>query len=452
MKKYLTILASALLSAVTAAAFVSCEGMEEMLEDTSDTKLGIHLSKNVTLGFDDSDPFGEDACNRFQLCDDIAGQCIICTGDVEKPEITFNFSFDGLSKAELEEQRDNIDVSYVFIEDGKLLNVYLTDKASGEAITPDEGSVTDFGNTTIIADITLPEYFDSFYIESENSDIGAKDLSGGIYLYTEKSITAENIAFDDSPDNVLISGGDIIVSTSRISSMRSNVSIASDGELTYVCPPPEQMGVYDDYDTILLEALHGKLTIDLNGNNYTDAPYYDIDGSCYPYVVGNTVAIEPSYGDIEGNFYITNGEYFSLADKDSPETAEQTSADTTKAAKKAKPAKTTAATETETTTFDDYSENTYVEYHFRSKKLLEQHFQKHGGEFGSEFGYETAQDYEKGASDVINSSAALHKTEKDDGDEVYYIEDTNEFAVLSTDGYIRTYFRPDSGKKYYDKQ
>ncbi|MBQ2147419.1 MAG: hypothetical protein II439_03940, partial [Firmicutes bacterium] len=27
-----------------------------------------------------------------------------------------------------------------------------------------------------------------------------------------------------------------------------------------------------------------------------------------------------------------------------------------------------------------------------------------------------------------------------------------EFVVLSKDGYIRTYFWPDSGKKYYDKQ
>ena len=27
-----------------------------------------------------------------------------------------------------------------------------------------------------------------------------------------------------------------------------------------------------------------------------------------------------------------------------------------------------------------------------------------------------------------------------------------EFVVVSTDGYIRTYFCPDSGKKYFDKQ
>lgn len=46
----------------------------------------------------------------------------------------------------------------------------------------------------------------------------------------------------------------------------------------------------------------------------------------------------------------------------------------------------------------------------------------------------------------------LYKTEKEDGDDVYYKEDTNEFVVVSTDGYIRTYFNPDSGKKYFDRQ
>ena len=124
----------------------------------------------------------------------------------------------------------------------------------------------------------------------------------------------------------------------------------------------------------------------------------------------------------------------------------------TKAAKTtAKTTKTTAAKTTEAPTTAAYNED-YVEYHFRSKKLLDQHFEKHGAEFKDDFGYKDASEYEKGASDVINNSSALHKTEKDDGDYVYYIVDTNEFVVLSKDGYIRTYFRPDQGKKYYDKQ
>ena len=67
-------------------------------------------------------------------------------------------------------------------------------------------------------------------------------------------------------------------------------------------------------------------------------------------------------------------------------------------------------------------------------------------------GFASAADYEAAASAVINNPAALSKTEQEDGDMCYYVEDTNEFVVLSTDGYIRTYFLPDSGKKYFDKQ
>lgn len=107
---------------------------------------------------------------------------------------------------------------------------------------------------------------------------------------------------------------------------------------------------------------------------------------------------------------------------------------------------------TTTTAVFDSDDGTYVEYHFRSKKLLNQHFEKHGSEFDGDFDYASAADYEKGASDVINNSSALHKTEAEDGDGVYYIEATNEFVILSTDGYIRTYFRPNGGIDYYNRQ
>lgn len=97
-------------------------------------------------------------------------------------------------------------------------------------------------------------------------------------------------------------------------------------------------------------------------------------------------------------------------------------------------------------------ENNYVEYHFRNEKLLNQHFEKHGSEFESDFGYQTAEEYEKGASDVINNPEALFKTEAEDGDGVYYIEESNEFVILSTDGYIRTYFRPSGRIDYFNRQ
>ncbi|MBP5431203.1 hypothetical protein [Ruminococcus sp.] len=118
--------------------------------------------------------------------------------------------------------------------------------------------------------------------------------------------------------------------------------------------------------------------------------------------------------------------------------------------------KTTTSEESEktttTTTVFDSGDGSYVEYHFRSEKQLTMHFEKHGAEFEGDFDYKTAAEYEKGASDVINNSKALHKTEAEDGDSVYYIEATNEFVILSTDGYIRTYFRPNGGKRYYDRQ
>lgn len=90
----------------------------------------------------------------------------------------------------------------------------------------------------------------------------------------------------------------------------------------------------------------------------------------------------------------------------------------------------------------------YTEYWFRTKKQRDQHYEKHG----IEMGFASADEYRKAASDVVNDPTALHKTEKEDGDDVYYIEATNEFVVVSKDGYLRTYFNPDKGKAYYDKQ
>ncbi len=115
------------------------------------------------------------------------------------------------------------------------------------------------------------------------------------------------------------------------------------------------------------------------------------------------------------------------------------------------PASTTQAVQTTQTAQNDKpktEETTAPGYHFRNSSLLNQHYEKHGREMG----FASAADYEKAASNVINSPKALYKTEAEDGDGVYYIEETNEFVVLSTDGYIRTYFKPDGGKRYFDRQ
>lgn len=89
-----------------------------------------------------------------------------------------------------------------------------------------------------------------------------------------------------------------------------------------------------------------------------------------------------------------------------------------------------------------------TEYKFRNKNLLDQHYEKHG----KDMGFASAEEYEKAAAAVPNNPNVLHKTEKEDGDDVYYVESTNEFVVVSTDGYIRTYFNPDRGIDYYNKQ
>ena len=106
------------------------------------------------------------------------------------------------------------------------------------------------------------------------------------------------------------------------------------------------------------------------------------------------------------------------------------------------------ATPKPTATPEPTAETAKSDLKFRSKKLLNEHYEKHGVEMG----FSSAKDYEAAAAAVVANPDALHKTEKEDGDDVYYLEETNEFVIVSKDGYIRTYFLPSGGKKYYDKQ
>ena len=65
-------------------------------------------------------------------------------------------------------------------------------------------------------------------------------------------------------------------------------------------------------------------------------------------------------------------------------------------------------------------------------------------------GFESADEYLKAANAVVNNPDVLHKYEEEDGDDVYFLEATGEFVVVSTDGYIRTYYIAD--KDYFDRQ
>ena len=108
---------------------------------------------------------------------------------------------------------------------------------------------------------------------------------------------------------------------------------------------------------------------------------------------------------------------------------------------------TSEAIEVQTSESED-AEVTVAEITFRNDKLLDQHYEKHG----IEMGFASAQEYELAAYKVIINSETLHKIEAEDGDDVYYLEETNEFVVVSRDGYIRTYFNPSAGLDYYNRQ
>lgn len=86
-------------------------------------------------------------------------------------------------------------------------------------------------------------------------------------------------------------------------------------------------------------------------------------------------------------------------------------------------------------------------YNFKYPDRLTSHFEKHGAEMG----FKTEEEYLEAANALISNPEALHKTEAEDGDDIYYLESTDEIAFVSTEGFIRTYFIC-SGKDYYDRQ
>ena len=83
---------------------------------------------------------------------------------------------------------------------------------------------------------------------------------------------------------------------------------------------------------------------------------------------------------------------------------------------------------------------------FRNVDLLISHYQKHGAEVGAS----SPDKYQRKAAAVVSSENVLHKTESEDGDYVYFNPSTGEFVIVSTDGYIRTYYIADMD--YFERQ
>ncbi|MDH6365272.1 pyocin large subunit-like protein [Enterococcus sp. PF1-24] len=91
-----------------------------------------------------------------------------------------------------------------------------------------------------------------------------------------------------------------------------------------------------------------------------------------------------------------------------------------------------------------------IVYQFYNDDKLAQHFAKHKDEFTE---ISTEEEYLQMANQLLLSQDDEILTKpQDDGDTVYFDQRTNEFAVLSDDGVIRTYFIPEGGINYFNRQ
>lgn len=80
-------------------------------------------------------------------------------------------------------------------------------------------------------------------------------------------------------------------------------------------------------------------------------------------------------------------------------------------------------------------------------RQLEQHFDKHGGEMG----FATKEAYLRAAQAIVRGGTGIETYQRGD-DTLFFKESTDEFAVLSGRGVIRTYFKPSDGRRYWERQ
>ncbi len=91
-----------------------------------------------------------------------------------------------------------------------------------------------------------------------------------------------------------------------------------------------------------------------------------------------------------------------------------------------------------------------INYSFASEQLLVDHWNKHGNEFGKDV---SKTDYLRKARIFFNdTSKEKERKHRSNGDELQYKPSTNEFGVLSRQKVIRTFFRPSSGRRYWERQ
>ena len=87
---------------------------------------------------------------------------------------------------------------------------------------------------------------------------------------------------------------------------------------------------------------------------------------------------------------------------------------------------------------------------FRSGRLLDEHFAKHGREFGAI----TRQEYLARAQALRDAPAGrdVQEVARADGTVSRYERSSGSFVAFNRDGTIRTFFRPNDGETYFRRQ
>jgi len=88
---------------------------------------------------------------------------------------------------------------------------------------------------------------------------------------------------------------------------------------------------------------------------------------------------------------------------------------------------------------------------FRSRQQLEEHFDKHGGEFGRI----TIEQYLQRAQalrDAPVGGSIVERIRPTDGVITRFDRKTGAFGAYNSDGTIRTFFKPDDGERYFNRQ
>jgi pyocin large subunit-like protein len=87
---------------------------------------------------------------------------------------------------------------------------------------------------------------------------------------------------------------------------------------------------------------------------------------------------------------------------------------------------------------------------FASRQKLQEHYEKHGAEFGSI----TIDEYLRQAQTMRDRTpgGSLLEFTRTDGVITRYDRDTGAFIAFDSDGTIRTYFKPNAGERYFERQ